>query len=32
LNESALIEDWDGTLGTAEFVARLRRLGHATEK
>jgi len=29
LNEDALIGFWNGTLGTIEFVARLRRLGHA---
>jgi hypothetical protein len=32
LNEAALIEYWDGTLGTLELGARLRRLGDATEK
>jgi hypothetical protein len=31
LNEAALIDYWDGTPGTAEFVARLRRLSDATE-
>jgi hypothetical protein len=32
LNEAALIDYWNGTLGTGEFVARLRRLGDVTEK
>jgi hypothetical protein len=31
LNEAALIDYWNGTLGTLEFAARLRRLGHGTE-
>ena len=31
LNGAALIEYWNGTLGTVEFVARLRRLGDAAE-
>jgi hypothetical protein len=29
LNEGALIDYWNGTLGTLEFVNRLRRLGGA---
>ena len=27
LNESALIDYWNGSIGTAEFAARLRRIG-----
>jgi hypothetical protein len=27
LNRDALIDFWDGTLGTGEFIARLRRIG-----
>jgi hypothetical protein len=32
LNRDALIEFWDGSLSTFELVARLRRIGDATEK
>ncbi len=32
LNEAALIDYCNGTLGTLEFAARLRRLGDAAEK
>jgi hypothetical protein len=32
LNEDALIGYWDGTLGTIEFAARLRRLGATTPR
>jgi hypothetical protein len=32
LNEAALIGYWNGTLGTVEFAASLRRLGDATSQ
>jgi hypothetical protein len=32
LNEAALIDYWNGTLGTLEFAARLRRLGDAAQQ
>jgi hypothetical protein len=31
LNEAALIDYWNGTIGTIEFAARLRRLGEPAE-
>jgi hypothetical protein len=31
LNHDALIDYWNGTLGTVEFVARLQRISYDTE-
>jgi hypothetical protein len=31
LNHDALFDYWNGTLGTAEFVAKIQRIGNATE-